>query len=146
MPIRPLQACLVSLCLLAGAASAAESQPYLEQRVQTLEQQVRELGDRLRQLEQRPAAAAPQERPAYAVPLEEANAPPAPVVPGWKTGAGWKKLRQGMNQIQVTQLLGNPAKRSGDRYTERWQYPDDSAWVEFDQVGEVTRWQSPSGD
>jgi hypothetical protein len=128
------------MTLSCSGVHAAEGQPYLEQRVQALEQQVRELSERLNQIEQRPAAAAP--KPAYAVPLEEANAPPAPPAPpGWQTAEAWKKLRRGMSQIQVTQLLGNPAKRSGDRYTERWHYPDDSAWVEFDQVGDVSRWQ-----
>lgn len=129
------------LVLSCSGVLAAEAAPYLEERVHTLEQQVRELNERLNQLEQRPAAAP---RPAYAVPLEEANAPPAtPAVPGWQTAAAWKKLRRGMNQIQVTQLLGNPVKRSGDRYTERWHYPDDSAWVEFDQVGDVAGWRAP---
>jgi hypothetical protein len=124
---------------LSAGVHAAEGQPYLEERVRTLEQQVRELSERLNQLEQRPAAP----KPAYAVPLEEAAAPAVPAAPGWQTAAAWKKLRRGMSQIQVTQLLGNPVKRSGDRYTERWHYPDDSAWVEFDQVGDVSRWQSP---
>lgn len=127
--------------LQAGPCVAAE-QPYLDERVQTLEQQVRELSERLNQIEQRPA---PPEKPAYAVPLEEANETAKPATPGWQTAAAWDSLRRGMTQIQVTQLLGNPAKRSGDRYTERWHYPDDSAWVEFDQVGDVSRWQTPDG-
>ncbi len=132
------------LALGCSGVHAAEGQPYLEERVQALEQQIRTLTERLNQLEQRPAAAAAA-KPAYAVPLEEANAPPAaPAVPGWQTAGAWKKLRLGMSQIQVTQLLGNPAKRSGDRYAERWHYPDDSAWVEFDQVGDVSRWQAPA--
>ncbi len=131
----------VLVCLFAVSAAAAESQPYLEERVQTLEKQVRELSERLNQMEQRPASAP---KPAYAVPLDEANAPAKTIVPGWQSGEGWKKLRRGMNQIQVTQLLGNPAKRSGDRYAERWHYPDDSAWVEFDQVGEVGSWKAPA--
>jgi hypothetical protein len=130
----------ILLCLFAAGVGAAESQPFLEQRVQTLEQQVRELSERLKQMEQRPATAP---KPAYAVPLDEANAPAKTLVPGWQSGEGWKKLRRGMNQIQVTQLLGNPAKRSGDRYAERWQYPDESAWVDFDQVGEVSGWKTP---
>jgi hypothetical protein len=128
------------LLLCAGAAGAQE-QADLDQRVQALEQQVRELTERLQRLEQSPAAAP---RPAYAVPLEETAAPAVPAAPGWQTAAAWKKLRRGMSQIQVTQLLGNPVKRSGDRYTERWHYPDDSAWVEFDQVGDVSRWQMPA--
>lgn len=45
---------------------------------------------------------------------------------------------------QITQLLGNPARRSGDRYVERWHYPDDNARGEFDQVGDVSRWQAPT--
>lgn len=131
----------VLLLAVGGPALAAQNPPYLEERVQNLETQVRELTERLKQMEKRPAQA---ERPAYAVPLEEANAPARPATPGWQSGEGWKKLRRGMNQIQVTQLLGNPAKRSGDRHAERWHYPDDSAWVEFDQVGEVSGWKAPS--
>ncbi|MGH8454165.1 MAG: hypothetical protein ACRES4_03440 [Nevskiales bacterium] len=131
---------LFLLGLWTGIAGAAESQPYLEERVEALEKQVRELNERLKQMEQRPTSAP---KPAYAVPLDEVNAPVKALVPGWQTGEGWKKLRLGMNQIQVTQLLGNPARRSGDRYTERWHYPDDSAWVEFDQAGEISGWQSP---
>jgi hypothetical protein len=138
---RGLLIVLAGYSLGMGAVCAAEGQPYLEERVQTLEKQVRELSERLNQLEQRPAAAEP--KPAYAVPLEEANAPKAEKPPGWQSADAWNKLRRGMTQIQVTQLLGNPVKRSGDRYTERWHYPDDSAWVEFDQVGDVSRWQAP---
>jgi hypothetical protein len=133
-----------SLALGPGLAVAAEAAPFLEQRVQALEQQVQALTERLSQLEQQPAAAAPAARPAYEVPLEEANAPKTPAVPGWQSSANWDKLRRGMSQVQVTQLLGNPAKRSGDRYTERWHYADDAAWVDFDQVGDVSRWQAPT--
>lgn len=129
-----------SLALCSGFAAAAEPQPFLEQRVQALEQQVQALTERLSQLEQQPAAT----RPAYEVPLGEANAPSAPAAPGWQSSDNWEKLRRGMSQIQITQLLGNPVKRSGDRYTERWHYPDDSAWVDFDQVGDVSRWQAPA--
>ncbi len=132
------------LLLLPALASAAEAQPYLEQRVQVLEQQVRDLSERIVQLEQRPAAAQAPEKPAYDVPLQEALSPAKEIVPGWQSAEAWNKLRRGMNQIQVTQILGNPAKRSGDRYSERWHYADDSAWVDFDQLGDVTRWQAPA--
>lgn len=135
----------LALCLglLSLSATAAEpQQPFLEQRVQQLEQQVRELTERLGKLEKQPTAAA--ERPAYAVTLEEANAPEKVAVPGWKSVQSWEKVRRGMNQIQITQLLGNPSKRSGDRYSERWHYSDDNkAWVDFDQVREVSDWQTP---
>ena len=132
----------ILMALLVGSfAARAESGPYLEERVKALEEDVRALRDRLSQIEQRPAAVA--KPPAYATPLEDPRAPAAPVVPGWQTAAGWKKLRRGMNQIQVTQLLGEPVKRSGDRHAERWHYPDEKAWVEFDQVGELSAWQAP---
>jgi|SRR5688572_14489030 len=127
--------------LLISCAARAESGPYLEDRVRALEEEVRALRERLSQIEQRPAAA--PRPPAYATPLEDPRAPSTPAVSGWQTAEGWKKLRRGMNQIQVTQLLGEPLKRSGDRYAERWHYPDDKAWVEFDRVGELDAWQAP---
>lgn len=123
-----------------GTANAAEAQATLEERVQALEKQVLQLNQRLEHAEQRPSAA---KAPAYTVPIERVNAPAVAMTPGWQSAANWKKLRRGMSQIQVTQLLGEPSKRSGDRDTERWHYPDDSAWVEFDQVGEVSGWQAP---
>lgn len=132
----------ILMALLVGSCAArAESGPYLEDRVKALEGEVRDLRERLSQIEQRPAAA--PKAPAYATPLEDSRAPAAPTAPGWQTAAGWKKLRRGMSQIQVTQLLGEPVKRSGDRYAERWHYPDEKAWVEFDQVGELGAWQAP---
>lgn len=132
---------LILWVTLLGSSNAAiaEAQPYLEERVQTLEKQLRELNQRVEQMEQRPATA---KVPAYTVPLEQANTSTVIVTPGWQSAASWKKLRRGMSQIQVTQLLGEPARRSGDRYAERWQYPNDSAWVEFDQVSEVSGWRS----
>lgn len=132
---------LFLVCLLPQAASAEPQQLPMEQRVQQLEQQVHELTERLEQIEQRPVRA---ERPAYSVPLEEANAPERVPVPGWKSVQSWKKIRRGMNQIQITQILGNPAKRSGDNHAERWHYDGDKAWVEFDRVGEVRIWQAPN--
>lgn len=128
------------ICLFPLAASAAPEQAPVEQRVQQLEQQVRELTERLDQLERSPAR---EERPAYAVPLEEANAPEKAAEPGWKSAQAWEKIRRGMNQIQVTQILGNPSKRSGDSHAERWHYEGNKAWVEFDRVGEVRIWQAP---
>jgi len=135
--LRTLSLLILLLCSQAWAADSST----LEDRVQALEKQVRELNQRIEQLEDRPLAARP---PAYAVPLEKANTPAAATPPGWQSSANWKKLRRGMSQIQVTQLLGEPSKRGGDRYAERWLYPDDSAWVEFDQVGEVSGWRMPA--
>lgn len=126
--------------MLNGPAWAADAQATLEQRVQALERQVLELNQRLEQAEKHPAA---NKAPAYTVPIERVNAPAVAMTPGWQSAANWKKLRRGMSQIQVTQLLGEPPKRSGDRDAERWHYPDDSAWVEFDQVTEVSGWKAP---
>ena len=55
----------------------------------------------------------------------------------------WKKMRAGMNQDQVLALLGEPEKRSGNRYQQRWEYADGAGWISFDSNAEVNEWQAP---
>jgi hypothetical protein len=131
-------ATLLACLLLSCGTMAFAQQPYLEQRVEDLEKEVRTLRERLDKLERAPAPAASIEkkRPAYATPIEEVNNPPPAQPP-----ARWNKIKVGMTQIQVTQLVGEPETRNGDRQGERWTFG--SGYVDFDAVGEVSGWKAP---
>jgi hypothetical protein len=132
---------LAVVLLSSVSAGAMADDAALEQRVQTLEQQVRELNRRFNQQEL-PAAADPGMVPAAsnaaasAVPIDSGP-------PGWQSAGNWKKMRAGMNQDQVLDLLGEPERRSGGKYRLRWEYANGGSWVEFDSGAEVNEWQAP---
>lgn len=125
---------IVAMIFLACISMPCAATPTLEQRVQALEEQVRELNRRLDQPE-----APPVETTKPSVPQAPALSSP----PSWQSAANWKKMRAGMNQDQVLSLLGEPEKRSGGRYRQRWDYADGRGWIEFDSGGEVNEWQAP---
>ena len=122
---------------------AAES-PTLEQRVESLEREVQELKAKLNQPAALPAPAASRKSAPAEMPSPIASQPPASIgPPAYLEKANWKKLRYGMLQPQVQAVLGDPVKIEGTRYNQKWLYPDDSAWVQFDSEKEVNGWQAP---
>jgi hypothetical protein len=126
------EATLLAVVAIIGWHRVAQpAVPDLEQRVEDLEKEVRVLRERL----DRAGHARP--RPAHAAPNEEVDGPPPA-----KRPLKWDKVRLGMTQIQVTQLVGEPQTRTGDRHGERWSFPD-GGQVDFDPVGEVVGWSAP---
>jgi hypothetical protein len=129
----------VTLALLASIGCSyaiAETKPYLEQRVEDLEKQVQDLGTRLKRLEGTPAATTGDARPREAMQngSDAVSPPPQP--------RQWKSVRRGMSPMAVSQLLGEPSSRSGDKSGERWTYAD-GGFVDFDSVPEVTGLKVP---
>jgi hypothetical protein len=129
----------VAFVLLFTPVLHAAENPSLEQRVEALEQEVQELKANMGASPVVPAATAA--KPATRAESTAPSLPAAP--PGWQDRANWKKLRYGLLQPQVQALLGEPAKAEGTRYNQRWLYPDESAWVQFDSEKEVSGWQAP---
>ena len=88
--------------MLPLAASAADEGrfSYLEQEVRNLQRQVSALSRRVDELT-RPGAVVPAARPSPAV-------SPAADPSGWLDAAKWRRLRPGMNELEVVSLLGPP--------------------------------------
>jgi hypothetical protein len=130
---------VLALCIaLFVAMPALAAQPYLEQRVEDLEKEMQTLRERLDRLERGAATAPGTDKLRAVAPAKEDVTPP----PQAATAPRWNKIKRGMTQIQVEQLVGKPTSRNGEGYGERWSFGD-SAYVEFDAAGEVTGWQAP---
>ena len=102
---------LVLMCSLPLFAHAADDGrvSFLEQEVRNLQRQVLSLTRRVDQLE-RPLAPAPGQLPraASATPASDA----------WIDSGRWRKLRPGMSELEVVELLGPPTsirEESGTR-------------------------------
>ena len=95
---------LVLLALVSIPVSAAEDPriSLLEQQVRSLDRQVQALTRQLETLRNRPAGVA-------ASPGTPATAVPADALPSWVDAAKWRKLRQGMSELDVIATLGPPS-------------------------------------
>jgi hypothetical protein len=85
--------------LLAHAADDGRVS-FLEQEVRNLQRQVQALSRQVDQLTTRP------ERPAPRAPAAVSGLPPAS--DAWVSAAKWRKLRTGMSELEVVELLGAP--------------------------------------
>jgi len=96
-------------CLpLVAVASDAQRLSFLEQEVRNLQRQVQALSRQLDELRTRP-----QRPTAPALPASESNA----ADPGkWIDAAKWRRLRPGMSELEVIELLGAPTsmREEGD--------------------------------
>ena len=95
---------LLALCLPCTAADDFKV-IELEQDVIELERRVEELSRQVAQLQQRNAAAAT--RPA--TPVES----PAPAGAPWLSTANWGRVRPGMSEFEVIDILGPPSSVRG---------------------------------
>lgn len=143
-----LAAAAALLLLAADPAAAQAKRPteaallrrrvvQLEDRVAQLEQQLAEMrallhGERAALAESR----APRPASAYLV-LSERE--------GWRDPARWRLLRQGLGEIQIRQLLGEPGRVVVSGFTSVWHYPDvGGGRVEFGtESGRVRGWVEP---
>ncbi len=172
-----MQARRIVLATAAGAliataqASAAEPDPStLQQEVQTLEGMVLELQLRVSQLEAhaadspQPATTAPQATPAAVqvapvaatVPNAAQMEAPAPVVPAGSSymspeaalKSNWSNVMEGVDQEEVTRLLGAPSMKTtlDGRTVWYYTYPGTGRGsVFFTDAGKVSSRQSPFG-
>lgn len=90
---------LSSVPLLAQAADEGRVS-FLEQEVRNLQRQVQSLTRQVEQLTTRPERLAPR---------APASAPAAlPPSDAWVSAAKWQRLRNGMSELEVVELLGPP--------------------------------------
>lgn len=126
---RPYLSALVVLVFLSLAPSRTHAQDAatkrLQQRVDSLEQLVAELGRRVAQLESPAMSGATQTRTATGDSRNLAN---------------WRRLQEGMSYDQVRALLGEPTKVDGGTVA-RWEYPRHGS-VSF-YSGRVSSWSEP---
>lgn len=73
---------------------------FLEQEVRNLQRQVQALSRQVDQLSTRPERIAPR------APSASAETPPASEA--WISAAKWQKVRVGMSELEVVELLGTP--------------------------------------
>ncbi len=130
---------LVLLPLLGAALHSQAAEPASDrQLIESLQQEVRELRERVERLEaerQQPATAAP---PPVAQPV-----PPAEPVPGgWRTASNWGLLKKGQTDEEVAGILGEPDNRRPVRKFELWEYGD--GIVRF-YLRRLKSWEIPQG-
>jgi outer membrane protein assembly factor BamE (lipoprotein component of BamABCDE complex) len=63
------------------------------------------------------------------------------VATDWRSPASWRRLRVGMSQAEVAQILGEPGKVTRYYAFTRWEYPDAlGRRVNFDERGRLLAW------
>ena len=56
----------------------------------------------------------------------------------------WKMLKKGMSKKKITELLGEPGKKTSGSYGETWFYPDVlGGQVSFNKHGSAFGWNEP---
>ncbi len=122
---------LFAVCA-AHPAGADDRVAKLEARIAKLERRVAKLEALLRQA-------------AKVSPRKADNVRAPQIRPGdYKNKANWRRLKRGMTQAQVTEILGDPPKLSAYETGDHWYYPDIlSGKVEFDKSGRVKSWSEP---
>jgi hypothetical protein len=144
----PALSLLLGLLLLAPAAASAQQADdadLLRRRVVQLEDRVAALEEQITQLQAAPGAPGAQTLP-LADPGTTAAALRLTGTEGWRALENWRRLRQGLGQIEVGYLLGQPGRVVVGERSTLWLYPD--AWggrVRFDtESGRVEAWAEPS--
>jgi hypothetical protein len=118
--------CLSTVFILA-AITAASAHAHDSQRLDQLENEIRELKQRISALES---------------PRRGSRDSSLPITPGdgWKTVDNWRKLRRGMRPIEVRRVLGEAHRVEGGYFT-RWFYQNDGV-VTFANE-ELNEWKEP---
>ncbi len=123
---------LVLLRLLGAALHSQAAEPASDrQLIEALQQEVRELRERVERLEaerQQPAAAAPTVA--------------QPVPPAGRTPSNWGLLEKGQTDEEVARILGEPDNRRTVKKFEFWEYDD--GIVRF-YLRRLKSWEVPQG-
>ena len=102
--MKPIHAAVAMLMMsVAGSAAAADDYKVikLEQDVRRLEQQVRDLSREIADLRRQTGA------PAMSAPRDQEKAPSSSS-PRWLQAKNWQRLRVGMTELEVVEVLGPP--------------------------------------
>ena len=127
---------LVLLPLLGAVLQSQAAEPASDrQLIESLQQEVRELRERVERLE------AERERPAPA-PVAQPAPPAEPVPGGWRTASNWGLLQKGQTDEEVAGILGEPDNRRSVRKFELWEYDD--GIVRF-YLRRLKSWEMPQG-
>ena len=112
---------LVLLPLLGAALHSQAAEPVSDrQLIESLQQEVRALRERVERLEaerQQPAPAAPP-------PVVQPVPPAEPVPGGWRTASNLGLLEKGQTDEEVAGILGEPDNRRTVKKFEFWEYGD----------------------
>lgn len=149
----------VLVCLaLVGASAASAAEPdatALRQEVQALREMVLDLQKRVSQLEGRSPAGQASPAPGARAPSAAAPAAAAPAVPraGYVSPeaalrVNWSKVKENMDESEVTSLLGPPSKKLALDGRTVWYYyypATGGGSVFFGDAGRVSSSQSPFG-
>jgi hypothetical protein len=98
---------VLAMLMLAVAQSASAADDFkvikLEQDVRRLEQQVRDLSRQVAELRRTAGTSIDQ-----AAASREVAAPPSSTSPLWLQAKNWQRLKNGMSELQVIDILGPP--------------------------------------
>jgi len=132
-PSMPVLIGLILAALLAAptSVSAAGGTPA-EQEIEVLQQQIRELQQRVDRLEAKMAQGVPVNR------AEEV----APVPGGWHKAFNWNLLVRGMTMEEVIEILGEPENRRSANKYEFWEYGDGLVRM---YLRRLRSWDMPGG-
>jgi outer membrane protein assembly factor BamE (lipoprotein component of BamABCDE complex) len=123
---------LVTLFFLFTAFQTyASSEESHESDIKNMKQQITELENRIKDLEQIIKI--------YNVPKDSEKE----IAYGWLNKKNWRILKKGMTQDEVKKVLGEPVK-SVDGSRLIWYYPNFyQSYVSFDEKGNLTGWNEP---
>jgi hypothetical protein len=95
-----LLTCLPVIQPLAAAPIDEFRLTDIEQKIRTLESTVREQARQITELQRQPG-----------LPQATLNTPVIDSAPRWLTSANWTRIKPGMNELQVIELLGPPTQQ-----------------------------------
>ncbi len=126
---------LVLLPLLGAALHSQAAEPTSDrQLIESLQQEVRELRERVERLEAERQQAAP--------PVAQPVPPAGPTPGGWRTSSNWGLLEKGQTDEEVAAILGEPDNRRTVKKFELWEYGD--GIVRF-YLRRLKSWEIPQG-
>ena len=128
---------LVLLPLLGAALHSQAAEPASDrQLIEALQQEVRELRERVERLE------AERQQPAAAPTVAQPVPPAGPAPGGWRTPSNWGLLEKGQTDEEVARILGEPDNRRTVKKFEFWEYDD--GIVRF-YLRRLKSWEVPQG-